>query len=779
MSKVERINYGPASSDMTKVTDVDGNFKKMKSALSKMEVQLGAQGLKIDAVRPAAEKAMEGKLATFESRLGTAQATAGKKAAENLSALEARLDAVAASLQTEWKKESKHLSEKLAHAEASQETLQAKLTVVESALGHLKEHATAWKKAPQTDASVVDRPKLDAHQGETIALLQHQVARLTEDNAARASQAELMQSKMDAVMARIMSLESTHSSHPALPSRIDSPAIGGDALVGTVALLEAKVEGIQARLDSKKPLDISAPPSECNRGNADLSELSSRLERVEDMTRAATTALAAVETHALELDTKVQAIVSRGLDAGLSSDPLADHSALTGSVSAAITDARPSTTAAADISKDLSAVIQELQQRLLVLESAAPQPAPPQPTSPLSQELSTASPAAATFPDEAIQQLETRVKSLEVEAEARLTARLTVEPLDVSVFQVQLTALSEQVRALDQQLASGLPPPSEGVSQPDASTPTPTTDLSSRIDALGGELHDRVSELQDKTGQLLQALVQRVQALEVKGPTGPSDGGGTPSVELTERSSPAPVASDSDQRVETCILQIKELRERLMATEGSLESLAVQSSASVPDTKPWEGELTQLSTQVSHLQERLAAADGRLESISVHKSAPIPDSQQLEVELIQLSTQMQDLRVRIKEMSAVPPGVQPDVFNQRLQEVQEEGIARLQEMHDMITPVLQLLVKRVKALESAESPAASSTGELVSMQQKVLELSGVVSVLPGRIEEVDENFSGKLATMQGKVSNVMQLIVQRVKALEASLGKQLKETDRQ
>ena len=777
MSKVERINYGPASSDMTKVTDVDGNFKKMKSALSKMEVQLGAQGLKIDAVRPAAEKAMEGKLATFESRLGTAQATAGKKAAENLSALEARLDAVAASLQTDWKTESKHLSEKLAHAEASQETLQAKLTVVESALGHLKEHATAWKKAPQTDSSVVDRPKLDAHQGETIAL---QVARLTEDNAARASQAELMQSKMDAMMARIMSLESTHSSHPALPSRIDSPAIGGDALVGTVALLEAKVEGIQARLDSEKPHDISAPPSECNRGNADLSELSSRLERVEDMTRAATTALAAVETHALELDTKVQAIVSRGLDAGLSSDPLADHSALTGSVSAAITDARPSTTAAADISKDLSAVIQELQQRLLVLESAAHQPAPPQPTSPLSQELSTASPAAATFPDEAIQQLETRVKSLEVEAEARLTARLTVEPLDVSVFQVQLTALSEQVRALDQQLASGLPPPLEGVSQPDASTPTPTTDLSSRIDALGGELHDRVSELQDKTGQLLQALVQRVQALEVKGPTGPSDGGGTPSVELTERSSPAPVASDSDQRIETCILQIKELRERLMATEGSLESLAVQSFASVPDTKPWEGELTQLSTQVSHLQERLAAADGRLESISVHKSAPIPVSQQLEVEFIQLSTQMQDLRVRIKEMSAVPPGVQPDVFNQRLQEVQEEGIARLQEMHDMITPVLQLLVKRVKALESAESPAASSsTGELVSMQQKVLELSGVVSVLPGRIEEVDENFSGKLATMQGKVSNVMQLIVQRVKALEASLGKQLKETDRQ
>ena len=36
--------------------------------------------------------------------------------------------------------------------------------------------------------------------------------------------------------------------------------------------------------------------------------------------------------------------------------------------------------------------------------------------------------------------------------------------------------------------------------------------------------------------------------------------------------------------------------------------------------------------------------------------------------------------------------------------------------------------------------------------------------------EVEEGLSGKQATMQGKVSSVMQLLVQRVKALEAKVG---------
>ena len=169
-----------------------------------------------------------------------------------------------------------------------------------------------------------------------------------------------------------------------------------------------------------------------------------------------------------------------------------------------------------------------------------------------------------------------------------------------------------------------------------------------------------------------------------------------------------------------------------------------------------------------------------------------PDLERWDTEVKQLSARLQELEGQVKSLPAastapavaaaagsITGGVAPEQLELRLTELHEDGVARLQEMHDKITPVLQLLVQRVKALETAgpsvggdaSSSAGAGTGaDAGAFQSHVAEIKEAADALSVRVSQVEEGLSEKLNTMQSKVSSVMQLLVQRVKALEARMG---------
>lgn len=767
--------------------DLDEKVKKLKSALPKLDVQLVVLDAKVDKAAAAAEKSIASRLAIFESRLEAALDASDKKATKSLSVLESRLDAIRTSLQADWDEERKQISVKLAETEASRVDLHTKLTEMGSVVGHLKENLIT--NGAQAVTSLNNGSRLIAGE-ESMTSLQDQLDKLKADSL---SHAELMQSKMEAMMTRILAFEASQPRPDAMNPSLDDYAPLGklkeahEQLADNVKQLTAKVEDCQAKM-------LMSPQSPQERNDSGggpdfhFPALSDRLERAEQSGNN-------LQVQILELTSKVENIAASTLPAN--------------------TQAFVSDNANTAEIQEVNIVIQDIQHRLGTLESSA-------------HTLLGAS-ATSSIHDEAFQQLDRRVKMLEDKTDVSQT-NISSETFDLSVLRNQLMALSEKVNALDPRQSvpiSALSPPSDvlvtlgaspSTDQSSAASIPPSTntsDLSVRFDELTDELHGRVSDLQDKMGHLLQLLVQRVKAIEVassikaqaeslNGQELSTESHNTPSNQifsedaklqqhfdlLQERLAAAegtlaalastPEANTKPWEVDVLQLstQIQQLQERITTSDERLDKHLLQLSDPSSDSKPWGVDLMQLSIQILALQERLSATNDRFETHSAqpNDAMPLPRSQDWEVELIQLSTQMQDLKSRVKEISSIPAGVQQDVLDQRINEVQESNVTRLQEMHDMITPVLQLLVQRVKALETsgpvATSSSSPSTEQSVSseVRQKVMEVSDAVSGLSGRIDEVDEELSEKLETMQSKVSSVMQLLVQRVKALEASLG---------
>ena len=688
-------------------------------ALGKVEESVSVQG---------------GKLTGASERL----ALLDKRAADSVAALEARLDALAGSLQGQVAAaaaaaagaECKRLAELVEQGEKARGGMQSKMGEMDRTLVQLMQQVAMKAEgeagdmpgvvAPMVAGTQADDAQYQAQQ-QKIAGLEEQVAQLTANSAAVTQQLQdKMDKMMEAMTARLQALEATGPTAEREASEEAQVAVavvsvqpaGTEAshLEAAVVQLQAQVADLQARLlqqPSEVPAAAAVAAAEIvgDRDTAQLDGLVGRMEQGEARLQVQIDALAA--KPAIAGEAALGPAEAEGAGAGL------------------------------------AAAVEELSQRLAVLEAS-------------SQQMPAASAALdaavdPALPDEAVLGLTARLQSLESRVPAEeAQGQAVAVPAEWEGIQGQLQAVTERVQAMELNLAAmATSPPDAAAQSPPApaedAPPTGTpSELTAHVDALGDELHARVSELQQKMSHLLQLIVQRVKVLEVavKGPPTDGDGRAPTPLELQGRADPP-----SAEEVVSLKQQMEGQQERLSAVEQQLA--AVQAGgpaaavASLPDMQRWEDEARELAARLQQLEGSINA--GPLQA------APAPTE---------------------TAAAAQQPGVHPELLEQRLAEVHEDGVARLQEMHDKITPVLQLLVQRVKALEAAGpgASAAASAGDSGECLKQVAEVQQEAAALSARISELDESLSNKLGSMQSKVSNVMQLLVQRVKALEGQGG---------
>ena len=455
MAKVEQAGgRGTSAAELAKAAETEDKLKRLKAALSKVEVQVASQDARLEK-SSGAERQAVARITALEALAETNKAASDKKLTSALSALEARLDAMAASLSTQTEalstelKERSSLASHMEQSDAARSALEAKVSAIDAAVSELKsdvikrgEEATAVLKAAASDASTVGAAHLEAQQAK-ISGLEALVARLTADQAA---QAEASKAALEAVMSRLAVLEQAKATAVQAPAP-EAEAPVTSELAETMSQLQAKVASLETKLEA----------------NVGAAELAARVDKAE----------------AVQVELKAAMEMAMAKVAEASSVP----------ASGAIPD------------EGTTAAVKELQQRVSTLE--APKPS------------DSAAPSleALSHLDSRIKALEEKGSSATPAAVAA-----SGESPELSGLKATVEALGERITSLDHKMsATAVAPPAAppGEAGDHSAAPGADGDLASRVNALTDELHDRVSELQDKMSHLLQLIVQRVKALEV------------------------------------------------------------------------------------------------------------------------------------------------------------------------------------------------------------------------------------------------------------------------
>ncbi|GAX84466.1 hypothetical protein CEUSTIGMA_g11886.t1 [Chlamydomonas eustigma] len=793
------VKAASASSNLeAKINDIAEKVKRIKASVAKIDTQISAGEARASQLQSAidqATKSSSARMTALEGKMEAVKTGADKAVMDLGAALGSKLESTRSTLDARLSENAVQTLKMISQSsEKDREETRLALAQIERETARVEARLQEGSQAQTASLTLVS----DAIGGQQqrILDLEKQVEMLNGAVAAAGKEAEekmqgtlaVMLTRMQALeeAAKEKGLENTASAATFMPAAAAAEEEGSSTLAGTVAALQAQMLDINGRLLLQKVAIISAEDSASdNRSSAiqqaeqlatsvgylahKLEEMSQRLAAVEDKgvtykevvvscrdsAQAATAATAATTATATEGEDVAQAPVAPP------SLSIADSATLL----------------------SLQETLELIHARVIALESATTQK-----TAHLADSagegrgsIHTLSEATGVLQQvlERIQVIENRLSvSSPAEVGHGADSATSVTPISLEV----LEHITNRIKALEEGTAASSPTSyaAEGAAPSAATAATEgAAELSLRVDSLADELHDRVTELQEKMSNLLQLIVQRVKSLEVmvNGPASASRAA-TP---LELKPPPGSVEVVQNPEVTSLQQQLEAVQSRLVAIESDsikvpleLKIVSETSPEQVPTQQSrLEEDVASLTVQLHELQERfkteLAAVYASAAAAAAAAAAVLP------------GTAVADMTYQPLAGNA-EGSVHVAMVEQRLNEIREEGVSKLQDIHEKVTPVLQLLVQRVKDLETAGSTSSSAPGagsvevatvplvDTAVIEKRMETMQKESSELSGRISAVEDSLTQKLNAMQGKVTNVMQLLVQRVKALESAAG---------